>query len=219
MRSGLALCVSWARAQAKAWAHVSEDVMIYNCSDEAQDRAVPGHWEEDVIIGLNRSAVGTLVERSSRFAVFVHLPREKGYGLSPRTKNGSALASYGAVIMTKALKKTAETLLTHLWRSLTWDRGAELSDHARFTSDCRVKVFFAAPQSPWRGGTSKNTNSLLRQYFPKGCDLSRWSAQRIQAAAHTLNNRPRKTLGWQTPVETVNKYLKSVQQFNVATMG
>ena len=151
--------------------------------------------------------------------VLVHLPREKGYGLSPRTKNGPALASYRAVIMTNALKKTAATLLTQLWRSLTWDRGAELSDHARFTSDCEMKVFFAAPQSPWQGGTSKNTNSFLRQYFPKGCDVSRWSAQRIQAVAHTLNNRPRKTLGWQTPVETVNKYLKSVQQFNVATMG
>ena len=113
------------------------------------------------------------MERSSRFTVLVHLPCEKGYGLSPRTKNGSALASYGAVTMTNALKKTAATLLAQLWRSLTWDRGEELSDHARFTSDCRVKVFFAAPQSPWQGGTNENTDSLLRQYFPKGCDLSR----------------------------------------------
>ena len=219
LRTGRALRVPRARAQAKAWAHVSEDVMISCRPAEVEERAVPGHWEGDLIIGLNRSAIGTLVERSSRFTLLVHLPREKGYGQIPRTKNGPALAGYGAVTMTNALKKTVATLPTQMWRSLTWDRGKELADHARFTTESGVKVFFAAPNSPWQRGTNENTNGLLRQYFPKGTDLSRWSAQEIQAVAHTLNTRPRKALGWKTPAEAVNEYLKSVEQFNVATTG
>ena len=172
-----------------------------------------------MIIGLNRSAIGTLVERSSRFTRLVHLPREKDYGQVPRTKNGPALAGYGAIAMANALKDTVKTLPALLWRSLTWDRGKELSDHARFTSESGVKVFFAALRSPWQRGTNENTNGLLRQYFPKGTDLSRWSAQEIQAVAHALNNRPRKTLGWKTPAEALNEYLKSVQQPSVATTG
>ena len=209
LRTGRALRVPRARAQAKAWAHVSEDVMISSRPAEVQDRAVPGHWEGDLIIGLNRSAIGTLVERSSRFTMLVHLPREDGYGLIPRTKNGPALAGYGAVTMANALKKTVTGLPTQLWRSLTWDRGKELSDHARFTVESGVKVFFADPHSPWQRGTNENTNGLLRQYFPKGTDLSRWSDQEIQAVANTLNTRPRKTLGWKTPAEALNEYLKA----------
>jgi IS30 family transposase len=133
LRTGRALRVPRSRAKAKAWAHVSEELMIANRPAEVEDRAVPGHWEGDLIIGLNRSAVGTLVERSSRFTMLVHLPREPGYGLTPRTKNGPALAGYGAVTMTNALKTTITTLPAQLRRSLTWDRGKELSDHARFT--------------------------------------------------------------------------------------
>ena len=121
--------------------------------------------------------------------------------------------------MPNALKETVTKLPAQLWRSLTWDRGKELSDHARFTIESGVKVFFAAPRSPWQRGTNENTNGLLRQYFPKGTDLSRWSAQEIQAVAHALNTRPRKTLGWKTPAETMNGYLKSVQQPRVATTG
>ena len=121
--------------------------------------------------------------------------------------------------MTNALKEIVKTLPTQLWRSLTWDRGKELSDHVRFTIESGVKVFFAAPRSPWQRGTNENTNGLLRQYFPKGTDLSRWSAQEIQAVAHALNTRPRKTLGWKTPAEAMNEYLKSVQQPSVATTG
>lgn len=219
LRTGRALRVPRARAQAKAWAHVSEDVMISSRPAEVEDRAVPGHWEGDLIIGLNRSAIATLVERSSRFTMLVHLPREKGYGLVPRTKNGPALAGYGAVTMTNALKETVRALPSQLWRSLTWDRGKELSDHVRFTIESGVKVFFAASHSPWQRGTNENTNGLLRQYFPKGTDLSRWSAQELQAVAHALNTRPRKTLGWKTPAETMNEYLKSVQQPSVATTG
>jgi IS30 family transposase len=219
LRTGRALRVPRARAQAKAWAHVSEDVMISNRPAEAQDRAVPGHWEGDLIIGLNRSAIGTLVERSSRFTMLVHLPREEGYGLMPRTKNGPALAGYGAITMANALKKTVTDMPAQLWQSLTWDRGKELSDHARFTVESGVEVFFADPHSPWQRGTNENTNGLLRQYFPKGTDLSRWSAREIQAVANTLNSRPRKTLGWKTPAEALDEYLKSVQQSRVATTG
>ena len=186
---------------------------------EVEDRAVPGHWEGDLINGLNRSAIGTLVERSSRFTMLVHLPREKGYGLIPRTKNGPPLAGYGAVTMAKALKKTVTGLPAELWRSLTWDRGKELSDHARFTIESGVKVFFADPHSPWQRGTNENTNGLRRQYFPKGTDLSRWSAREIGAVAHALNTRPRKTLVWRTPAEALNEYLRSVQQPSVATTG
>jgi IS30 family transposase len=219
LRMGRALRVPRARAQAKAWAHVSEEVMISSRPPEAEDRAVPGHWEGDLIIGLDRSAIGTLVERSSRFTMLVHLPREMGYGLIPRTKNGPALAGYGAITMANALKKTVTTLPAELWQSLTWDRGKELSDHARFTIESGVKVFFADPRSPWQRGTNENTNGLLRQYFPKGTDLARWSEHEIQAVARTLNNRPRKTLGWKTPAETLNEYLKSVRQLGVATTG
>ena len=151
--------------------------------------------------------------------MLVHLPRENGYGLIPERKNGPALGGYGAVTMANALKKTVTTLPAHLKQSLTWDRGKELSDHARFTIESGVKVFFADPRSPWQRGTNENTNGLLRQYFPKGCDLSRWSAQEIHAVANALNTRPRKTLGWRTPAEALNEYLKSSQQPSVATTG
>lgn len=211
LRTGRALRVPRTRAQAKAWAHVREDVMISKRPAEAEDRAVPGHWEGDLIIGLNRSAIGTLVERSSRFTMLVHLPREDGYGLMPRMKNGPALSGYGAVTMANALKNTVTDMPALLWQTLTWDRGKELSDHARFTIESGVKVFFADPHSPWQRGTNENTNGLLRQYFPKGTDLSRWSAQEIRAVANALNSRPRKTLGWKTPAEALDKYLKSAQ--------
>ena len=119
LRTGRALRVPRARAQAKAWAYVSEEVMISNRPAEAQDRAVPGHWEGDLFIGLNRSAIGTLVERSSRFTMLAHLPREEGYGLIPGTKNGPALAGYGAITMANALKKTVTKMPAQLWQSLT----------------------------------------------------------------------------------------------------
>lgn len=211
LRTGRALRVPRARAQAKTWAHVNEHVMISNRPAEVEDRAVPGHWEGDLIIGLNRSAIATLVERSSRFTMLVHLPREKGYGQIPRTKNGPALAGYGAITMATALTRTVANLPAQLWQSLTWDRGKELSDHARFTVESGVNVYFADPHSPWQRGTNENTNGLLRQYFPKGTDLSRWGEQELQAVANTLNARPRKTLGWRTPAEALDEYLQSVQ--------
>jgi IS30 family transposase len=219
LRTGRALRVPRARAQAKAWAHVSEDIMISERPAEVEDRALPGHWEGDLIIGLNRSAIGTLVERTSRYTLLVHLPREAGYGQAPRVKNGPALAGYAAITMTDALKRAVTSLPDHLWQSLTWDRGKELSDHARFTIDSGVKVFFADPHSPWQRGTNENTNGLLRQYFPKGTDLTRWGANELQAVGHTLNARPRKTLGWKTPAEVLDEHLKAAQTAGVATAG
>jgi IS30 family transposase len=217
LRTGRALRVPRARARQKAWAHVTEEVLLSARPAEAEDRAVPGHWEGDLIIGLQRSAIGTLVERSTRFTMLVHLPREQGYGIVPRTKNGPALAGYGAIAMKNALAATMTELPEQLRRSLTWDRGKELSAHAAFRVATCIPVFFADPHSPWQRGTNENTNGLLRQYFPKGTDLSRWSAEEIQAVATALNHRPRKTLSWRTPAEALDEHLRSLQQVGVAT--
>lgn len=121
--------------------------------------------------------------------------------------------------MYNARKKTTTSIPDELWQSLTWDRGKELSDHHRFTIESGMKVYFAVPRSPWQPGANANTNGLLLQYFPKGTDLSRWSAKETQSVANTLNARPRKTLGWMTPTEVLNKRLLCVQQPNVATTG
>ena len=219
LRTGRALRVPRARNRQKAWGHVTNEVLISQRPAEAEDRAVPGHWEGDLIIGLQRSAIGTLVERSTRFTMLIHLPREAGYGVIPRTKNGPALAGYGAITMKDALAETITTLPEQLRRSLTWDRGKELSAYVQFKVETGVPVFFADPQSPWQRGTNENTNGLLRQYFPNGTDLARWSAEEIQAVASALNGRPRKTLGWKTPAEAFDEQLRSLQEAGGATIG
>jgi len=219
LRTGRALRVPRARNRQKAWGHVTNEVLISQRPAEAEDRAVPGHWEGDLIIGLQRSAIGTLVERSTRFTMLIHLPREAGYGVILRTKNGPALAGYGAITMKNALAETITTLPEQLRRSLTWDRGKELSAHVQFKVETGVPVFFADPQSPWQRGTNENTNGLLRQYFPKGTDLARWTAEEIQAVANALNGRPRKTLGWKTPAEAFDEQLRSLQEAGGATIG
>jgi IS30 family transposase len=168
---------------------------------------------------VNKSAIGTLAGRTTRFTMLVHLPREEGYGVIPRTKNGPALAGYGAVTMKNALAAAISMLPGQLRRSLTWDRGKELSQHAALKTETGLAVYFADPHSPWQRGTNENTNGLLRQYFPKGTDLSRWSSDELAAVAAALNGRPRKTLGWKTPAEAINEHLKSAQQGNVATTG
>jgi IS30 family transposase len=218
LRTGRALRVPRARARQKAWAHVTPEVMISERPAEAEDRAVPGHWEGDLLIGLERSAIGTLVERTTRLTMLIHLPREEGFGVLPRRKNGPALAGYGAVTMKNALASAMSSLPEQLRRSLTWDRGKELSAHALFKVETGIPVYFADPHSPWQRGTNENTNGLLRQYFPKGTDLSRWSAEEIEAVAATLNGRPRKTLGWKTPSEAFNERLLFVQQAGVASI-
>ena len=218
LRTGRALRVPRGRSHQKPWAHVTEDVLISERPAEADDRAVPGHWEGDLIIGLERSAIGTLVERTTRFTMLVYLPREEGFGIIPRTKNGPALAGYGAIKMKDALVTTIGSLPIQLRRSLTWDRGKELSAHAAFKVETGTAVYFADPHSPWQRGTNENTNGLLRQYFPKGTDLSRWNTEEIEAVAATLNGRPRKTLGWKTPAETFNELLLSLQNPGVASI-
>ena len=219
LRTGRALRVPRERSRRKTWAHVTPETLISERPAEADDRAVPGHWEGDLLIGLERSAIGTVVDRTTRFTMLVHLPREEGYRHKETPKNGPALAGYGALTMAKALTNTMSTLPTELARSLTWDRGKEMSAHAQFKVATGIPVFFADPQSPWQRGTNENTNGLLRQYFPKGTDLSRWSADELAAVAHALNTRPRKTLGWKTPAEAFNEQLVLLTQAGVASTG
>jgi IS30 family transposase len=150
LRTGRALRVPRARAKRQTWAHVTPEVMISERPAEVEDRAVPGHWEGDLLIGLERSAIGTLVERSTRFTMLIHLPREEGFGVVPRTKNGPPLAGYGAVTMKNALAATITTLPEQLRRSLTWDRGKEMSAHVQFKIETGLPVYFADPKSPWQ---------------------------------------------------------------------
>ncbi|MDK0524052.1 IS30 family transposase [Streptomyces sp. ML-6] len=217
LRTGRALRVPRARTRRRPGGHVTPELMISERPAEAEDRAVPGHWEGDLIIGLNHSAIGTLVERTTRFTMLLHLPRMDGYGLEPRVKNGPALAGRGAEAVKDAIADTITTLPEHLRRSLTWDRGKELAQHAQLRIGTGLKVYFADPHSPWQRGTNENTNGLLRQYFPKGTDLSRWDASELEAVALALNNRPRKTLAWKTPAEALNEHLPLTQEAGVAT--
>lgn len=219
LRTGRALREPRARSRSKPQGHVTADVVISQRPAEADDRAVAGHWEGDLIIGTGRSAIGTVVERASRSTLLVHLPRLDGWGETPPVKNGPALGGYGAVAMNAALTASMTQLPEQLRKTLTWDRGKELSAHAQFALETGTKVFFADPHSPWQRPTNENTNGLLRQYFPKGTDLSRWTADDLEAVALALNNRPRKTLGWRTPAEVFEQQLRSIQQAGVATTG
>src|SRR5687767_2501541 len=208
LRTGRALRVPRARSRGRGQSHVSPEVMISERPAEVADRAVPGHWEGDLILGLGSSAVGTLVERTTRFTMLLHLPRRVGHGAA-REKNGPALAGHGAEAVRDAIAGMITTLPGQLRRSLTWDQGAEMSQHARLRIDTCVQVYFCDPHSPWQRGTNENTNGLLRQYFPKGTDLSTHRADALAAVAATLNARPRKTLGWRTPAEAFDEVLRS----------
>lgn len=219
LRTGRALRAPRERSKRVTWAHVTPETLISERPVEVEDRAVPGHWEGDLLIGLERSAIGTVVERTTRFTMLVHLPREEGYRHKETPKNGPALGGYGALTMKNALTNTMSTLPTQLARSLTWDRGKEMSAHAQFKVATGIPVFFADPSSPWQRGTNENTNGLLRQYFPKGTDLSRWSADDLEAVAHALNTRPRKALGWKTPAEAFDEHLRLLQEAGVASTG
>ncbi|AWT24860.1 hypothetical protein Csp1_00220 [Corynebacterium provencense] len=219
LRTGRALRRPRARAQNRPQGHVTADVVFSERPAEAADRAVPGHWEGDLIIGTGRSAIGTIVERKSRSTLLVHLPRLEGYGEILPVKNGPALGGYGAVAMSAALSASMTKLPEQLRKTLTWDRGKELSAHAQFALETGTKVFFADPHSPWQRPTNENTNGLLRQYFSKGTDPSRWSAEDLEAVALALNNRPRKSLDWKTPAEVFAEQLRSLQQPGVASTG
>ncbi|MFE9968628.1 IS30 family transposase [Streptomyces sp. NPDC005525] len=219
LRTGRALRTPRSRSQNKPQGHVTAEAVLSERPAEAADRAVPGHWEGDLIIGTGRSAIGTLVERSSRSTLLVHLPRLEGWGENPPVKNGPSLGGYGAIAMNTALTASMAKLPEQLRKTLTWDRGKELSGHAQFAVETGTKVFFADPHSPWQRPTNENTNGLLRQYFPKGTDLSRWSSADLEAVALAINNRPRKILGWRTPAEVFEEQLRSLQQPGVATTG
>ena len=206
LRTGRALRVPRARTQGRGKKFVTSEVLISERPAEADDRAVPGHWEGDLILGLDSSAIGTLVERTTRFTMLLHLPRMDGHG-QPRLKNGPALAGHGAEAVRDATAAAIVTLPEQLRRSLTWDQGAEMAQHAQLRIDSGLAVYFCDPHSPWQRGTNENTNGLLRQYFPKGTDLSKHSNADLDAVALALNTRPRKTLGWKTPAEALDEYL------------
>jgi IS30 family transposase len=196
LRRELAACLRTGRAARRPQGRsprgrIPEMVMISERPAEAADRAVPGHWEGDLIMGKNgASAIGTLVERHTRFVMLLHLGEGK-------------TAEHVREAMTDAITELPDALR----RSITWDQGIEMAQHARFTVETGVPVFFCDPHSPWQRGSNENTNGLLRQYFPKGTDLSQHSAADLAAAADSLNGRPRETLDWMTPSEKLNEVL------------
>ena len=191
LRRELAACLRTGRAvrRPRGRLHkrglIPDKVMISERPAEVADRAVPGHWEGDLIIGkAGKSAIGTLVERTTRFVLLLHLPGD-----------------HGAETVREAITTGIQTLPEALVRTITWDQGKEMTQHVRFSVDSGVAVYFCDPHSPWQRGSNENTNGLLRQYFPKGTDLSVHGPAVLQAAADSLNDRPRQTLGWKNPAE------------------
>jgi transposase, IS30 family len=198
LRRELASCLRTGRAIRRPQRRAEERrgripgmLMISERPAEADDRAVPGHWEGDLIIGKDSaSAIGTLVERTTRYCLLLHLPRD-----------------HTAESVHDAMLATIATLPTQLLRSLTWDQGKEMSKHAEITTATNLAIYFCDPHSPWQRGSNENTNGLLRQYFPKGTDLSVHSRQHLDFVAAELNARPRETLGWKNPAHVLNKLL------------
>lgn len=202
LRKELAACLRTGRTQRRS--HKRTDlrgtgkllnmVMISDRPANADDRAIPGHWEGDLIVGKNnRSAIGTLVERSSRYIVLLHLPKGRT-----------------AENVRRALTQQLTKLPAQLRRTLTWDQGKEMAEHVQFTVDTNIQVYFCDPHSPWQRGSNENTNGLLRQYFPKGEDLSVYSRAQLDAVARQLNARPRQSLGWMKPSEAFAGIVASI---------
>ena len=198
LRRELAACLRTGRALRKPRRKDGERrgripgmVMISERPAEVADRAVPGHWEGDLIAGTrSRSAIGTLVERSTRFVLLLHLPD-----------------GHGADRVAEAMTQAMAGLPAQLRRSLTWDQGSEMTSHAQIAAATDLEIYFCDPHSPWQRGSNENTNGLLRQYFPKGTDLSVHSRGHLEQVAAELNARPRKTLGWKTPAEALDQVL------------
>jgi IS30 family transposase len=207
LRSGRAMRVPRERSRRRNKSFIGDAIMISDRPAEIADRAIPGHWEGDLILGLGSSAIGTLVERSSRFTILLHLPRMDGHQHGPRIKNGPALAGHGAAAVREAIVRSMTNFPEQLRQSLTWDQGAEMAQHADLRIETGLAVYFCDPQSPWQRGSNENTNGLLRQYFPKGTDISRHTAKELDAVAYAINTRPRKTLGWRTPAEVLDQFL------------
>ena len=193
--------------------------MISKRSAEAADRAVPGHWEGDLILGLNSSAIGTLVERTTRFTLLLHLPPMAGHKTELRQKHGPTLAGHGAEAVRDAIANSITALPRHLRRSLAWDQSAEMARHADLTILTGLPVYFCDPHSPWQRGSNENTNGLPRQFFPKGTDLSRHSSNDLEAVAIALTGRPTKVLGWRTSAEALDEIMTMEQNLGVATVG
>ena len=170
---------------------IVDPVMISERPAEVEDRAVPGHWEGDLVMGKRQTAIGTLVERHTRYLMLFGLPD-----------------GHTAEAVRTALATTVQQLPEHLWRSLTWDQGKEMAQHAQFTIDTGLQVYFCDPRSPWQRASNENTNGLLRQYFPKDTDMAALTQQDLDFAAHELNGRPRQTLGWMSPSEKLADLLQ-----------
>jgi len=209
LRRELAKCLRTGRAVRRPRARterrgtIPNMILISERPAEVEDRAVPGHWEGDLILGAyGRSAIGTLVERSTRFAMLLHLPED-----------------HGAETVRDALVAKMLTLPTQLRRSLTWDRGSELAKHTEITFAADLPIYFCDPASPWQRGSNENTNGLLRQYFPKSTDLSGYHPDYLDFVAAELNDRPRETLGWDSPAERMRALLFPDEHGRVATTG
>jgi len=201
LRKELTTCLRTGRTQRRPHMRIERSgagrlqnmILISDRPPEIEDRAVPGHWEGDLIIGKGgRSAIGTLVERSSRYVVLLHLP------------HGRTAEDVRAALTRQIAKLPAE-----LRRTLTWDQGKEMAEHVRFSTDTNMVVYFCDPHSPWQRGSNENTNGLLRQYFPSKADLSLHSAAHLNAVARELNNRPRQTLNWMKPSEVFSRTVAS----------
>ena len=179
---------------------------------------MPGHWEGDLIIGLEKSAIGTLVERTSRYT-HAAAPAPHGRASAPprSSRTGHPWPGTAPQAVRDAITAQIGSLPEQLRRSLTWDQGGEMAQHAQLKIDTGIAVYFCDPHSPWQRPSNENTNGLLRQYFPKGTDLSRWDDEDLQAVAVTLNSRPRKVLGWRTPAEVYQDQLASLEQAGVAS--
>ncbi|GAA4391911.1 hypothetical protein GCM10023153_10370 [Ornithinibacter aureus] len=190
LRTGRALRVPRARRRRAGRHFITEEVKIGNRPVEVDDREQAGHWEGDLIIGLDKSAIGTLVERTTRYTMLLHLPRMEEFATAQRFKNGPPVAGHGAQAVRQAITTAMQRWPVHLRRTLTWDQGAEMAQHAELTLESGIKVFFCDPRSPWQRGTDENTNGVLRQYFPKGTDLCRHPNRRPRGCRRRLERPP-----------------------------